>query len=58
MLNKDLASNLKEIVGSKSVLDDEFVRWSYYMDSNIFEVLDRTLPVVERVLDSVAFLCR
>ncbi len=45
-MNKNLSARLKEIVGSKYVSDDEYVRWSYSMDSNIFDVLDPTPPLV------------
>jgi FAD/FMN-containing dehydrogenase len=45
-VGKDLSLRLREIVGSKYVSDDEYVRWSYSMDSNIFDVLDPTPPLV------------
>jgi glycolate dehydrogenase FAD-linked subunit len=44
--NKGLFSELEEIVGSKFVSDDKFIRWSYSMDSNIFDALDPTPPAV------------
>jgi FAD/FMN-containing dehydrogenase len=45
-LENSLSVKLKEIVGSKYVSDDEYVRWSYSMDSNIYDVLDPAPPLV------------
>ena len=43
-MDKNLLTELKEIVGPKYVSDDMYVRWSYSMDSNIFDVLNPTPP--------------
>jgi FAD/FMN-containing dehydrogenase len=37
---------LKEIVGPKYVSADPFIRWSYSMDSNIFDNVDPTPPAI------------
>ncbi|UCF59302.1 MAG: FAD-binding oxidoreductase [Candidatus Bathyarchaeota archaeon] len=41
-----LLIKLREIVGSKYVSDDLFVRWSYSMDSNIFDIINPTPPLI------------
>ena len=46
MSNTELTAKLRKIVDTKYVSDDEYVRWSYSMDSNIFDVLDPTPPRV------------
>jgi FAD/FMN-containing dehydrogenase len=43
-VNRNLLTELREIVGPKYVSDDMYVRWSYSMDSNIFDVLNPTPP--------------
>ncbi|MDH5267508.1 MAG: FAD-binding oxidoreductase [Candidatus Bathyarchaeota archaeon] len=45
-MNTTLPVKLREIVGSKYVSDDLFVRWSYSMDSNIFDIINPTPPLI------------
>lgn len=41
-----LVGELKSIVGSAYVSDDPFVRWTYSMDSNIFDNINPTPPAI------------
>ena len=45
-MKKNLLAELKEIVGSKYVSDDMYTRWSYSMDSNIYDALEPTPPLI------------
>lgn len=57
----EIIKELEEIVGPSYISDDMYVRWSYSMDSNIFDIIDPTPPAIvvrPKTMDEISKILR